>query len=44
MLDYLGQKAPTDWRRIPLRQLMGLSLRYSFNNYDFPDPMIEERL
>jgi hypothetical protein len=44
MLNYLAQKAPTDWRRVPLRQLMGLSLRYSFNNYDFPDPAIEESL
>jgi len=43
MLDYLAQKAPTDWQRVPLRQLMGMSLRYSFNNYDFPDPLTEEK-
>lgn len=42
LLDYLAQEAPSNWRRVPLKQLMGLSLRYSFNNYDFPDPLIEE--
>jgi hypothetical protein len=41
MLDQLIDEAPSYWRRVPLKQLMGLSLRYSFNNYDFPDPLIE---
>ncbi len=41
MLDYLINDAPTYWQRVPLRHLMGLSLRYSFNNYDFPEPLIE---
>lgn len=42
MLEHLIEQAPTYWQRVPLRQLMGLSLRYSFNNYDFPDPLIDE--
>lgn len=44
LLDYLAQQAPTFWRRIPLKKLMELSLRYSFNNYDFPDPLLQEQL
>ncbi len=40
MLDTLIQQAPTYWRRVPIKYLMGLATRYSFNNYNAVDPLL----
>jgi hypothetical protein len=42
LLDRLAAEAPTYWRRVPIKYLNGLATRYSFNNYDAPDPLLEE--
>jgi hypothetical protein len=43
MLDRFVEEAPSYWRRIPIKYLMGLATRYSFNSYDFVDPLVEDR-
>lgn len=42
MLDYLIEEAPSYWRRVPIKYLMGLATRYSFNNYNAVDPLLRE--
>jgi hypothetical protein len=39
MLDHLIQEAPTYYRRVPLKYLMGFATRYSFNNFGAIDPL-----
>ena len=39
LLDRLIQEAPSYYRRVPIKHLMGFATRYSFNNFGGVDPL-----